>query len=181
MPIYSNEGGVLYELDNVYSNDGGTLYELDTVHSNNGGVLNVIHSAWSFPVLGDWTTPTSYVTTSTLNGDTYSVDCYSSAAADFTLTGKTKVTITLTSYDSGTIYSCAAQIREGFFRDSNLFYTSGSGAFAQRIRTGQSSYTSSENLTAEYVLEKGNYYVGCGNNVDGRNGRIKFTVKFEKA
>lgn len=35
MPIYSNEGGVLYELDNVYSNDGGTLYDLDTVHSNN--------------------------------------------------------------------------------------------------------------------------------------------------
>ena len=46
MPIYSNEGGVLYELDNVYSTEGGVLYELDTVHSKNGGVLDVIYSAW---------------------------------------------------------------------------------------------------------------------------------------
>lgn len=181
MPIYSNEGGVLYELDNVYSTEGGVLYELDTVHSNNGGVLDVIHSAWSFPVLEDWDTPTSCVTTSTLNGDTYSVNCYSAAAADFTLTGKTKVTITLTEYSSGTIYSNAAQIRNGNFRDSKTYYSSGSGAYAQRIRTGQSSYTSSENLTAEYVLEKRNYYVGCGSDVDGHNGTIKFTVKFEKA
>lgn len=58
MPIYSNEGGVLYELDNVYSNDGGTLYDLDTVHSNEGGVLYEIFSA-SSPTHVKWTANTS--------------------------------------------------------------------------------------------------------------------------
>ena len=181
MPIYSNEGGVIYEHTAESVNEGGVLVEQDTVHSNEGGVLYVIHSAWAFPDLGDWETPTSEVTTSTLNIDTYSVTCYGHAAADFILTGKTKVTITLTEYDRGTIYTNVAQIRNGNFRDSNIYYSLGSGAYAQRIKTGQSSYTSSENLTAEYVLEKGNYYVGCGSNIDGHNGTIKFTVKFEKA
>lgn len=44
MPITTNEGGVLYELDTVTANEGGTLYELDTVHSNEGGVLYEIYS-----------------------------------------------------------------------------------------------------------------------------------------
>lgn len=51
MPITTNEGGVLYELDTVTANEGGTLYELDTVHSNESGTLFEIHSGWKQPDL----------------------------------------------------------------------------------------------------------------------------------
>ena len=44
MPITVNEGGTLYELDEVWSNESGTLYELDEVCSNEGGTLYEIHS-----------------------------------------------------------------------------------------------------------------------------------------
>ena len=45
MPIYSNEGGVKYELDTVFANEGGVKYELDTVFANDGGVKYEIHKS----------------------------------------------------------------------------------------------------------------------------------------
>lgn len=44
MPITSNVGGVLHELDIVSNNVGGVTHELDVVNSNVGGVLKEIHS-----------------------------------------------------------------------------------------------------------------------------------------
>ena len=54
MPITVNEGGSLYELDEVWVNEGGTLYEQDTVHSNEGGTLYEIHSATKLPSEITW-------------------------------------------------------------------------------------------------------------------------------
>lgn len=54
MAITVNEGGTLYELDEVWSNEGGTLYEQDTVHSNEGGTMCEIHSATKFPTELTW-------------------------------------------------------------------------------------------------------------------------------
>lgn len=54
MPITTNEGGVLYELDAVTANEGGALYELDTVTANENGVLYEIFSAWKPPELLEW-------------------------------------------------------------------------------------------------------------------------------
>lgn len=45
MPITSNEGGVLYELESVNANENGVLFDLDSVHANEGGVLYEIYSA----------------------------------------------------------------------------------------------------------------------------------------
>lgn len=45
MPITSNEGGVLYELESVNANENGVLFNLDSVHANEGGVLYEIHGA----------------------------------------------------------------------------------------------------------------------------------------
>lgn len=58
MPITTNEGESLFELDTITSNEGGVLYELDTIHNNEGGVLYEIFSSWSAPdgVLWDGTT-----------------------------------------------------------------------------------------------------------------------------
>ena len=47
MPIYSNEGGVIYEHTAEPVNNGGVLIEQETVHSNEGGVLYEIFSASS--------------------------------------------------------------------------------------------------------------------------------------
>ena len=44
MPISSNEGGVLYELEIVNTNENGVMFELDSVHANEGGVLYEIYS-----------------------------------------------------------------------------------------------------------------------------------------
>lgn len=44
MPIYSNEGGVIYEHTTELINDGGVLYEQDPIYSNEGGVLYEIFS-----------------------------------------------------------------------------------------------------------------------------------------
>lgn len=54
MAITSNEGGTLYELDEVWCNEGGTLYEQDSVHSNEGGTLYEIHSATKLPSEITW-------------------------------------------------------------------------------------------------------------------------------
>lgn len=58
MPIYSNEGGVIYEHTAVPVNNGGVLVEQDTVHSNEGGVLFEIFSA-SNPTNIKWTADTT--------------------------------------------------------------------------------------------------------------------------
>ena len=54
MPIYNNEGGVIYEHTAEPVNEGGVLIEQDTVHSNEGGVLYEIFSAWKPPGLLEW-------------------------------------------------------------------------------------------------------------------------------
>ncbi len=181
MPIFTNIVGAIRLLTDVAVNVGGVMHELDTVHANENGVLHEIFSAWKFPVLGDWHT-TKSTAASNLKGDTYSVSVNGSAAADFTLTGRTKVTINITHYSStGTTYTNVAEIRSGKF--SNSYYSFPTdGAFAQRAQTGRDTYTTTTNLTAEYTLEKGNYYVGCGSIYNsGLNGTIEFDLKFEKA
>lgn len=45
MPITSNEGGVLYELESVNANENGVLFDLDSVHANEGGAIYEIHSS----------------------------------------------------------------------------------------------------------------------------------------
>lgn len=57
MPIYSNEGGVIYEHTAEIVNDGGVLYEQESVHANDGGVLYEIFSA--LPKSLTWSADTS--------------------------------------------------------------------------------------------------------------------------
>ncbi len=181
MPIIVNAGGVLHELTEITSNNGGALYGIDTVHANGGGVLHEIYSAWEFPVLSEWHT-IRITAKSFLNGDTYDISVHGSAASDFTLTGKTKVIINITHYSSsGTIYSNIAEIRNGKFIDTFTHYPT-EWTYVRKVRTGQNDYTTFANPKAEYILEKGNYYVGCSSNYDsGSNSTIEFKLKFEKA
>lgn len=65
MPIYSNEGGVIYEHTAVPVNNGGVLVEQDTVHSNEGGVLFEIFSV-SNPTNIKWTADTTAILTQKL-------------------------------------------------------------------------------------------------------------------
>ena len=77
MPIWVNEGGTHYELNEVWSNENGTLYELDTVYSNEGGTLYEIHNGIGVPSILTWRcnpTDTSAVINSTSNNGLY-IDC----------------------------------------------------------------------------------------------------------
>lgn len=178
MAITANEGGVLYKLENLNANENGTIYELDTVYANENGTLHEIHSAWTIPVLGEWNTAKS-TASSELIDDTYYVNCYGAAAANFSVTSKTKATITLTNYSRDTVYSSGAHIQSGSL--GRILYVSGTGAYSWRAQTGQNDYTTWENFVSEYVLEKGDYFVGCASDTGSGSGTIKFTIKFEKA
>ena len=57
MPIWVNEGGTHYELNEVWSNENGTLYELDTIYSNEGGTMYEIFSALPKSLSWNVTTP----------------------------------------------------------------------------------------------------------------------------
>lgn len=79
MPIYSNEGGMLYEHDAELTNEGGVLYEQDTVHSNEGGVLYEIFSAlpseitWNVKKPSGSAFPTAKINSVEANGFTLNV------------------------------------------------------------------------------------------------------------
>lgn len=177
MPISSNEGGVLYELEIVNANENGVIFELDSVHANEGGVLYEIFSAWAMPASPTWkyfdiympssSGPPSKVGTSsgtvTISETTWTMTLLKGmAVANFTLSSKTKITITITKSVTGNNqWRNEVQIGSGHTTSSS--YTLEGGAYANSYakNTSGTSYTTSKVLTKEYTLDKGDYHIVC--------------------
>ena len=166
MPITSNEGGTLYELDTVTSNEGGTLYELDTVHSNEGGTLYEIHSGVKFPKSLTWVYANSSSESPYTENDGYYVEnrltgrIYSPVNSNsFEVKGKVKITV---SYSTG-----------------------GSGAGGVNIvhngtSTSIVSTNGSSTVTGEITVEDGTYYLSGGGLNSGKATSYSFTIAFTK-
>lgn len=108
MPIWVNEGGTHYKLNEVWANEGGNHYELREVWSNEGGTLYKIHSGFQPPDTLTWTTESSSnEVTSTNNGYNCTVTrtfpVASSNRVTFTTKEPTKITVNLDNYDSSGI------------------------------------------------------------------------------
>ena len=103
MPIWVNEGGTHYELNEVWSNEGGTHYELNEVWSNEGGTLYEIHGAWKPPTL-TWQSLSGGTATVTATNNGYNCTISGRAGGsnreqfDFTLKKPTRFTIKLNNW-----------------------------------------------------------------------------------
>lgn len=189
MPITTNEGGVLYELDAVTANEGGALYELDTVTANENGVLYEIYNG----VFGNSTNDTldwsaeypekAYLTPSS-NG--FSLAAYADVSQAF--------------YTSGYIRLKAGQIITLDAQSSA--YLSGGHSLQLAICdetvkeqdesnwTMMTNYTQSAELlvcedtllhTTSLTVEKtGMYFIKLIYRTTGTSNRIKATLSFSK-
>lgn len=175
MPITTNNGGVLHELETVTTNVGGVLRELDTVHANEGGVLREIHSAASFPDSLTWryTSTDQYSPNVSNNGltvsNTRSVSaCNHVTSSTFVIKGTIKITVN--------------------FSFENR-YSSGSGGFGiVNESTGEDvggfTLTSTGSKTETYTLTSGRYHIGGGGSSGGPSGgganNYTISVSFSK-
>ena len=118
MAITTNEGGTLYELDEVWSNEGGTLYEQDTVHSNEGGTLHEIHTAYKAP---KWTSyGDDYATiTSTAETETTSTCVYSANYVGSSAPNTVKCTLGLKSGQTVSVSQTIESVGTGAYKVAN--------------------------------------------------------------
>lgn len=179
MPITTNEGGVLYELDTITENDGGTLYELDTIHENDEGILYEIHSA--IPKSLSWS-PTTYLSI-TNNG--LSIDQLQESAktttrisSSFRFNGTLTVTASL-----GTTYYAADSTKDYGIRVARQIYLSDNGVwititpyyyFKKPSDTDTYSFKISSDQLTRIAISPVNIGSSAG------SGSDKFTFSFAK-
>lgn len=177
MPIFNNEGGVIYEHTAEPVNEGGVLIEQDTVHSNEGGVLYEIFSAWKPPELLEWfrgSNSGGKLNSTADNGYTVSFTDYGEAAR---ITRDALADYAVMTYDSG---SGSVYLKAGCKVKATVSAVSCSGGAYQALRLkvleqdgSHGEYqVHSEHLTsgggvlgqsAEITIEHdGYYYLGLG-------------------
>ena len=172
MPIYSNEGGVIYEHTAEPVNNGGELIEQETVHSNEGGVLDEIFSA-SSPTHIKWiadTTADSDAEVISTTSDGLSVvfnanshvygqytgdnDRLSIVSKPFKLVQSTVVGLTINSFSSiwSSRYGMCKLI--AFKKDGASFTMADYVSYFQRLKNSPQSC----GVFANMQLEPGTYY-----------------------
>lgn len=172
MPITVNEGGSLYELDEVWVNEGGTLYKQDTVHSNEGGTLYEIHSATKLPSEITWDAVGKSNFSTSNNGLTATISKVSAATGiglangQFSIKGNVTATIKFTMDAlSGhwAIYKNDTEVQEV-------------------VRKGYSTSASDEQTvdltTGDYILQFGSG--GGGQDISNYYGYASITISFAK-
>lgn len=174
MPITVNEGGTLYELDEVWSNESGTLYELDTVHSNEGGTLYEIHTGTKFPSELTWDADGKSNFSQSSNGlsATISHVTVSSSAiglattSEFAIKGNVTLTIAFTMSLSST--------GSGGWR----IFKDGSKIAGDGFTSGVSKTQSVELTTGNYSIDFG---AGGGSSSGSYYGPASITITFSKS
>lgn len=170
MPITVNEGGTLYELDEVWSNESGTLYELDTVHSNEGGTLYEIHSGTKIPTEIIWNTEGINFSTSNngLTATISKVNASSTAAGtangQFSVKGNVTVKVKF--------WMTALEGHWAILKD-------GSSIARKGYTTSASDEQTVDLTTGDYVLEFGSG--GGGQDTGNYYGYASVTIDFAKA
>ena len=164
MAITVNEGGTLYELDEVWSNEGGTLYEQDTVHSNEGGTLYEIHSATKLPseITWDAVGKSNFATsnngfTATLSRVNVSSTAIGTANGQFSVKGNVTATIKFT----------MDALQGHWALTSRHSYT-----------TSASDEQTVDLTTGDYILQFGSG--GGGQNISNYYGYASVTISFAK-
>lgn len=189
MPITTNEGGVMYELDTVTANEGGTLYELDTVHSNEGGVLYEIYSG----AFGngandtlDWLAEHPEKAYLTPSSDGFSLEASASVSQAFYTNGyirlKAGQTITLdaqsSAYSSGghsiQLAICDKTVKE---QDESSWTMMINYTQSADLLTCEDTFLHTTSLTVE---KSGWYFIKLIYRTLGTSNRIKATLSFSK-
>lgn len=175
MAITVNEGGTLYELDEVWSNEGGTLYEQDSVHSNEGGTLFEIHSGTSYPdtLVWDATGKSNFSYSKTQQKHIAAINSASpgdttvgNATTNFSIKGNVKIQITFSIYLTGTGSGGWNLYKDGIEVAGSAFTESASGQ-SQTV----------ELTTGDYSLYFG---AGGGSSSGSYYGRASITLQFTK-
>ena len=153
MAITSNEGGTLYELDEVWVNESGTLYEQDTVHSNEGGTLYEIHSAYKSPKWtsfgDDYATIISTSETETTSTCVYNANYVSSGTAPNTV----KCTLGLKAGQTVSVNQTIESVGTGATKvaDTKIYNRNGELISSFSGFDG-GNYTATENISGCYIL-----------------------------
>lgn len=190
MPISSNEGGVLYELEIVNANENGVIFELDSVHANEGGTLYEIHSS----AFGNGENDTlewlaqypekAYLTPSS-NG--FNIDAYASSSQAFYTAGYIRlkagqvITIEAQSsmYSSGT-HSIQFAICDDTVKEKDESNPANMMIYYSKITSAITCKDTLLHTATLTVDNSGMYYLKLVYRTVGTSNRIKVKLSFSK-